>query len=565
MNPSLLKTYAFFKTVTENSGELFLVGGSVRDALLGKTIKDLDLIARGIEIDALIVLLKKHGRLNLVGKSFGVIKFRPTENPNLELDIALPRTEVSTGAGHKDFSIQSDPFLPIETDLQRRDFTINALAQNLQTNELLDPFHGQNDLQNKIIRTVFKNSFVEDPLRLLRAVQFAARFGFTIEENTLAEMKQHAALIKTVAKERIIDEIRKLLTAPKPSLGFHIMRDVGLLRFVFPDVANMIGVTQPQKNNEDVYTHTMKVLDAARSATELEKPGDLEIMFSALFHDAGKPKTRREDAEDPQAVTFYNHQLISTGIAWHWLKEYRATTIGVNPHHICHLVKNHMFETKEFHNERALRRFISKVGKESVFDLLDLRLADKKGGRYPNKVYGIMQLRDRIRAEINRKPPFTAKDLALNGFDIMNLGIPAGPGLGRVQKFLMTRVIDDPTLNTKEELTKMIEDNKKDFIGSNSENKSWNEEDFVSAVTDAMAEQEKDDPKFKRLHARHTPEYKNVSQLIQKLMLAKDETQETQITEEIHSHGENALYPLLDFVLHFKEGWRKASKESLKS
>lgn len=208
----------------------------------------------------LVQHLRRFGHTNLVGKSFGIIKFRAHDNPDSEIDIALPRTEISTGIGHREFSVQSDPFLPLVKDLGRRDFTINAMAYDLKRLESVDPFGGMQDLEAKQIRTVFANSFTEDPLRILRAVQFAARLGFTIEDTTMAQLKTHAALIDSVAKERVIDEIRKLFMASKPSLGFDLMRDTGVLQFVFPDVFNMIGVTQPNKNNEDVYTHTMKVL-----------------------------------------------------------------------------------------------------------------------------------------------------------------------------------------------------------------------------------------------------------------------------------------------------------------
>lgn len=466
MKAEELKKLAFVEGVFAAGGQVYLVGGCVRDDLLGRERKDLDLIVTQIPLEKLASLLKKLGRVNLVGKSFGVIKFCPRQISDVEFDIALPRKEVSTGVGHRDFKVDFDPELPIEEDLHRRDFTINAMAEDIQSGKLIDPYGGKKDLEQKLIRTVFENSFVEDPLRLLRAVQFAARFEFEIEKNTFGQMQKHAELIRSVAHERIMEEIRKLFMASKPSRGFDLMRDTGLLKIIFPDVQRMIGVTQPKKNNEDVYTHTMKVLDAARSASELEKPGDLNIMFSALFHDAGKPKTRRENRDNPMDVTFHNHQIISRGIVRRWLKDFRASTIGVNPELVCHLVDSHMFETKEFHNEKALRRFIRKVGPEHVFDLLDLRLADKKGGRYPQKVFGILKLRERIREELNRKPPFTAKDLALNGHDIMNMGFKPGPIIGTIQKFLLEMVLEHPELNTKEDLKKLIQDHHDDFEGS---------------------------------------------------------------------------------------------------
>jgi tRNA nucleotidyltransferase (CCA-adding enzyme) len=453
-----IKEYSFVNEIHKNGGEVYVVGGSLRDELLNRPIKDLDLLICKIPFDKLNKLLREHGHTNLVGKAFGIIKFFPHEDSKFELDIALPRKEASTGQGHKDFHVDFDESIPVKEDLLRRDFTINAIAKNIITGEVIDPTNGIKDLDSKIIRAVFDNSFKEDPLRLLRAIQFTARLGFTIEEGTFKQIIESVDLIDSIAKERIIVEIKKLFSAEKPSLGFDLMRDTGLLKHVFPDVQKMIGVTQPNKNNEDVYAHTMKVLDAARSADELEKSGDLQIMFAALFHDAGKPKTKRED-EESKRVTFFNHQHISTGIAWRWLKDYRATTVGINPHHVCHLVKHHMFETKPFEdNDKALRRFISKVGKENIFDLIDLRLSDKKGGRFPNKVYGMLKLRERIHEEINRKVPFSAKDLAVTGYDIIQLGHEAGPIIGEIQKFLVQKVLDEPNLNTKEDLLNLIKE-----------------------------------------------------------------------------------------------------------
>ncbi len=454
-----IKDFDFVREIASRGGEIYLVGGSVRDEFLNRPVKDLDAVVRLLPLDDLVALLKNFGKTNLVGKSFGVVKFIPRQNPDIEIDVALPREEISTGTGHRDFKVTFDEKLPIERDLVRRDFTINAIAKNIVTGKITDPVDGQSDIKNQLIRAVFESSFLEDPLRLLRAVQFAARFGFGIEEKTRAQMKVQANLINTVAPERVMMEIKKLFEAPKPSIGFDIMRDTGLLEHVFPDVQTMIGVLQPQKNNEDVYTHTMKVLDAARDATELEHPGNIDIMFSALFHDAGKPKTKREAEEG--AVTFFNHQHISTGIAWRWMREHKATTVGINPHHVCHLVKHHMFETKPFEgNEKALRRFINKVGPDSIFDLLDLRLADKKGGKFPKKVYGILMLREKIRAEINKKAPFTPKDLALNGHDLIEMGFKPGPIIGTIQKMLMEKVLDEPELNTKEQLAKIVEENR---------------------------------------------------------------------------------------------------------
>lgn len=458
MHTPKLTQFKFIQTLLEAGGEVYLVGGNVRDYLLKIPHNDYDFLVRKIDYARLEKLLKPFGWVNRVGKTFGILKLRSRSEPDLEIDISLPRIEKSTGTGHRDFEVDFDPELTVEHDLSRRDFTINAMALNVETKEIIDPFGGQKDLKAKLIRQVFKEAFKEDPLRLLRAIQFAARFKFRIEKETLAKIKKHAALIKTVSRERIIEEVKKLFTAPKPSRGFDLMRETGLLPHIFPSIHKMIGVKQPMKKNEDVYQHTMKVLDAARSATELEKPGEINIMFAALLHDAGKPKTAGFD-EGKNRTSFYGHQNVSRGIARKWLNEFRAPTVGVDIPKVLKLIHNHMFETKAFFSDRAVRRFISKVGKENIFDLIDLRIADKKGGRFPQAMKGVIKLRERIRDEIKRKPPFGPKDLAVNGHDIINLGFPAGPIIGKIQKFLVEKVLDEPELNTKEELVKMIGEN----------------------------------------------------------------------------------------------------------
>ena len=234
---------AFLDSITRKHGKIYLVGGPVRDKLLGQAPpKDLDFIVCGIDIDKLVKLLKRHGDVNLVGQTFGVIKFKPHDSGEV-IDLSLPRRELSTGSGHRDFKIDFDPNLPIETDLGRRDFTINAMAIEFPDGELLDPFGGRADLENKILRMVSERSFPEDPLRILRGIQFAARFGLSVEEKTQASMARNAGLIKSVSPERITEELNKLLEkAYTPSKGFHLMLEIGLLEIILPELAQTIGV-----------------------------------------------------------------------------------------------------------------------------------------------------------------------------------------------------------------------------------------------------------------------------------------------------------------------------------
>jgi tRNA nucleotidyltransferase (CCA-adding enzyme) len=209
--------------------------------------------------------------------------------------------------------------------------------------------------------------------------------------------------------------------------------------------------------DEDVFDHTMKVLDASRNTPEMDYAGELEVMFAALFHDAGKPRTVGYSDEKDQ-VTFYGHQIVSKHIVRKWMKKYRVEMIGVEPTVVTNLVENHMFETKSFFSDKSLRRFIRKVGPDQIVRLLDLRIADKKGGRFPNKLHEIVKLKTRVIEELNKKPPFGPKDLAITGHDLMALGIPAGPHMGEIIKAAVDLVVDNPEFNTKDYLLQWIKD-----------------------------------------------------------------------------------------------------------
>lgn len=430
-------------------GEVFEVGGTVRDRLQGLPHKDKDYLVTGVPLEKLSELLRAKGAVTFVGKSFGVLKFSPFNEPGVIIDIAIPRKEVSTGSGHRDFEVEYDHTLPVEIDLSRRDFTINAIAWNVKKNVIIDPFNGREDLQKKVLRQVFAQAFVEDPLRLLRAVQFAARFELEVEEQTFLSMKEHSGLIATVSSERIIEEIKKLFLASKPSEGFKIMAESGLLEKIFPEVFALIGIMQDK--GHDAYQHTMIVLDATASDKEVQNKGDIELMLAALFHDVGKARTARF-VPTAGRVAFFGHQIVSKRLAAKWLNKMKATNIGIEPSNVLKLIENHMFETKSFFSDKAIRRFIAKVGKELILKLLDLRLADNRGGKYPGGIGGVIKLRKRIIEELERKPPFGPKDLAVNGHDLMQIGIPASRKMGEIIKQLVEIVLDEPELNVKEGL-----------------------------------------------------------------------------------------------------------------
>lgn len=214
-------------------GEVFLVGGIVRDTILEKQCKDIDLLVSGIPISELIVILQQFGHVDQVGKSFGVIKFIPTDMQLTEpIDIAIPRTECKTGVGHADFDVVANHDIPVIVDLKRRDFTINAIAVNLD-GTVVDPFNGLADIKNKVIRMVDDIAFADDPLRMLRAIQFASRFKFHIETNTFASIVQHADDIKSISANRILIELDKIQLKGDPKIGLNLLAYSGLFKHIF--------------------------------------------------------------------------------------------------------------------------------------------------------------------------------------------------------------------------------------------------------------------------------------------------------------------------------------------
>lgn len=274
------------RRVAEKGGRVYYVGGYVRDLLMGRENKDIDVEAHGISYASLLSVLETLGTPLINGVSFGVFGLKGSH-----LDIALPRREKLTGRGHRDFEVFVDPLIGPEEAAGRRDFTINAMLQDVLTGEILDFYGGRSDLQKGVIRHVRDTSFPEDPLRVLRAAQFSARFGFSIADETVRLCS--GMDLSALSRERIMEELKKaMLTAPTPSVFFGQLRSMDQLDFWFPEVKALIGIGQdPSFHPEgDVWTHTMMVLnEAAKLRSEAKQP--LPYMLSALCHDFGKPYT----------------------------------------------------------------------------------------------------------------------------------------------------------------------------------------------------------------------------------------------------------------------------------
>jgi tRNA nucleotidyltransferase (CCA-adding enzyme) len=440
LNPELIEKL-------NTGGKLYEVGGSVRDSLIDPPIdiKDRDYLVTGIPYDKLADILCDFGRVDLVGKSFGVIKFTQ-RGAGSTVDMVIPRKEISTGTAHRDFKVDYDPDLPIQEDLKRRDFTINAIARAIPSGEIIDPYGGREDIEKKIIRIVFPDSIIEDPLRILRGAQFAARFEFEIESKTLQKMREGAHLIDTISPERISEELNKmLLLADKPSIGFRYLLDAGILERIMPYLAECVGIEQPGGYHKwDVFDHTMVCVDNA--------PRKLNVRLAALFHDLGKPDTK-EVVEN--GATFYGHDRLSTKMAVELMRnlKYSNELIG----QVETLVEKHMFSDQA--GEKGIRRLIKSVGTGLIYDLLDLRRADIVAQGMGQDPAEVDEFEAKITSEIEKKSPFGVKDLAINGNDLMDeFGLEEGPLVGRVLNELLEIALDDPEMNSREILLSKAED-----------------------------------------------------------------------------------------------------------
>jgi tRNA nucleotidyltransferase (CCA-adding enzyme) len=309
----------------------------------------------------------------------------------------------------------------------------------------VDPFGGRKDIKKGLIRITNPDSFKEDPLRMLRGIQFAARFEFELEEKTLQSLKENVDLITTVSAERIQEELNKLLLKAKyPSTGFKLMQNTGILEKILPELSKGVGVDQPGGYHAyDVFEHSILTVDFA--------PRDLVIRLAALFHDTSKPETK---VLTQDGATFYGHEKKASKVTQHALARLRYSNQIIEQ--VSLLVDKHMFTTAV--TDKGLRRLIRKMGEELVFSLLELRRADVIAQGKGGSTKDVDELEERIRLELERKPPFGLKDLEVNGHDIMNtFNIPPSPLVGQILNYLLEMVLDDPELNQKERLLKEAE------------------------------------------------------------------------------------------------------------
>jgi len=426
---------AIASAVREAGGRALVVGGWVRDRLLGLESKDIDLEVYGVAADRLREVLGRFGPVQTVGESFTVYKVAG-------IDVALPRRESKVGAGHRGFEVRGDPFMPPEEAARRRDFTVNAIAWDPMTGEVLDPFGGRADLDRRTLRAVDPRTFGDDSLRVLRAVQFAGRFDFTIDGATRDLCR--TIPLDDLPAERIFGEVEKLLLAsPRPSVGFRAALDLGVIDRLFPEMAALVGCEQePDWHPEgDVWVHTLMVIDETRRRIDdLPRSRRLALMLGAVCHDLGKPGTT---AFLDGRIRSYNHEDAGVAPALRILDRLNVHSIdGVDVRRqVVGLVAHHLkpgmwFKARDRVGDGAFRRLAQKVDLEL---LTRLATADCVGRTGLFDCRAMEWFLERARSlGVEHRPPGPL----LLGRHLLALGVQPGPRMGSILREVYERQLD---------------------------------------------------------------------------------------------------------------------------
>lgn len=429
----------------------------MRDEMLGREPKDHDFLAAGQSHESIRAAVAEHGRVEdlvVAGRKVGVRLYPHGENFHVE--ITPPRKEVSTGPGHQDFDIVADPSVSVKEDLARRDFTVNAMARNLDTWELVDPYGGEADLKAGVLRTVTPDSFRDDPLRIVRGLRFVGTLGLTPDEQTHAQMTEHAAGIDHLSGERIQEQMDKLLMGAEPARALRVARDTGTLRHIYPELASSVGFGQESKfhdltADEHTFLVTQHLADAG---------APLHVRLAGLFHDSGKPEAafRGEDGRlhyygNPETGQ-HPHERIGRD-KWLAVAKRHHYDTGTRDR-VAALVEHHMWTTYDRPTDIRARRFLRAHGRERALDLIALKRADLGGkeagedARVVNSQARLDEFERRVREQVAAGHAFHRRQLKINGADLRALGFPEGKGIGATLDGLLDQVVGQPELNNRE-------------------------------------------------------------------------------------------------------------------
>lgn len=411
---------AIMQRLLSGGYEAYLVGGSVRDMIMGREPHDYDVItsASPAEVknifDKVIPVGEKHGTVAVIENK---VSFEVT-------------------------SIKS-----LEQDLSRRDFTVNSLAMDIN-GKVYDCFGGLDDIKNKVIRTVSnpEQRFREDPLRFMRAVRFTVNLGFSLHVETKAGIIENCHLIRETAPERIRDEFCKILLSGSPACGISLMQECGLLIHIIPELMECVGFEQRNKHHDrDVFKHTLAVLD--------NTPATLNVRLAALLHDVAKPVTF--SLNEKGEGHFFNHNIVGEQMARAILNRLKFSNDTITT--VTSLVREHTSRYTQV-SASGIKRLIRRVGVDNINDLFELQLADIRSSARPFDTGAVDKMRKVADLILASKEPLGVKDLAISGRDLIDMGYPPGPGIGKIIKGFLELVLEKPELNTRESLMKMVKE-----------------------------------------------------------------------------------------------------------
>lgn len=504
INNDLVPDYVTHVTQTlEKAGyEAFLVGGCVRDLIMSQILnntegkrepKDWD-ITTNAKPEEIIPLFEKtiyENTFGTVGVCIPKVTHETISGVTQETPIKYHIVEVTpyrVEAKYSDFRHPDEVKFSdkIEDDLKRRDFTMNALAYRISKGHIIDFYKGQEDIKDKIIRAVGnpEDRFQEDALRMLRAVRFSVQLDFVISHETMEAIINNAHLLKKISFERIREEFTKIIESHRSAQGIGLLQKLGLLKYIIPELEEGIGCEQGGAHIYDVFEH---LLGASDHATKKGWP--LEVRLSALFHDIGKPRSRRPGVK--KAYTFYGHEVIGARMAKQIMErlKYPQKTTDL----VTKLVRGHMFfSDTETITLSAVRRVIANVGKENIWDLMNVRECDRVGMKKKEAPYRLRKYHAMIEEVLH--DPISVGQLAIDGKIMMEeLHMKPGPRMGWILNALLEEVLDDPTKNTKEHLTELVKS--LDMLGDD-ELKTLGERGKIKK--EKLEEQE-----IKKLHNKH--------------------------------------------------------------
>ena len=423
--------------------QCFLVGGSVRDSIMGFTPKEYD-IATDAKPEDVQRIFKytiptgiKHGTVLVI-------------LDDMHVEITTFRSDGNYSDGRHPDRVEYTA--SIEDDLPRRDLTINAMAYNVLDGALIDMFDGMKDIKNKIIRSVGNpyERFTEDGLRIMRAIRFATKLNFNIEKETFDAICRSTGMLASIAYERIREEFNGILISDNPFRGIELLRKTGILALIMPELMQGFGVSQNKFHKYDVYYHILHTIQAVEPLETEELT--LLVRLAALFHDIAKPMVQKKVSKQEEPV-YYNHEVVGANVAKKIMKRLKYSNAEID--FVALLVRQHMFYYQDEWTDGAVRRFMRAVGVENIKPLLKLREADRlgSGNRKDKESKAIPKLLARIDKIIKEENAITVKDLKINGNDLMKeFNLKPGPIIGKILNYLLDLILDEPNLNDKEKL-----------------------------------------------------------------------------------------------------------------